>query len=315
MGNFGACLTCRRLHRRNDTHASGAAHQRNSGQGVWPRVQGPRNTHSKCGPRQPAHRPGRSCDRCACSARCLRRAVDPLRSCMWVCLGWVVAGAGHSVCVCMFAGIFAGWASVGESPEVYKTACSIGYNPGKASLPSWYIHGKNLATHNAPSIIAYIPQGVRHLQCLATARRRVSPGSCTTLAQALTSAAKQFAWSFAAILDPRWAWQGVQHSWGVRSQVSSWGRSRRWAGRAAPPARVPWSAGIQLGSQTPFCLMSWSDCCLQANFPSLQTLINRIHKDGEVAAAALDHPTYQQLKTSPLLLPSRSLGPTEATAS
>jgi hypothetical protein len=29
----------------------------------------------------------------------------------------------------MEAGIFAGWAALGDSPKLYKTACSIGFNP------------------------------------------------------------------------------------------------------------------------------------------------------------------------------------------
>jgi hypothetical protein len=33
---------------------------------------------------------------------------------------------------------------------------------------------------------------------------------------------------------------------------------------------------------------------LQANFPSLDALVERIHEDGRIAKDALDHPPYAQ---------------------
>lgn len=43
---------------------------------------------------------------------------------------------------------------------------------------------------------------------------------------------------------------------------------------------------------------------LQANFESLQALIDRIHRDAEVSKEALAHPQYQQQKEDPFLLPA-----------
>lgn len=43
---------------------------------------------------------------------------------------------------------------------------------------------------------------------------------------------------------------------------------------------------------------------MQANFDSLQALIDRIHRDAEVSKDALAHPIYQQQKEDPFLFDS-----------
>lgn len=44
-------------------------------------------------------------------------------------------------------------------------------------------------------------------------------------------------------------------------------------------------------------------CALQANFPSLQALIDRIHKDAAVTEEALEGDMYQHYKLDPFLAP------------
>lgn len=46
----------------------------------------------------------------------------------------------------------------------------------------------------------------------------------------------------------------------------------------------------------------------QANFESLQALIDRIHRDAEVSKEALAHPAYQQQKENPFLFPAAGNG-------
>lgn len=40
---------------------------------------------------------------------------------------------------------------------------------------------------------------------------------------------------------------------------------------------------------------------IKANFPSLESLIERIHEDGRIAEKALDLPVYSKYKDSPYL--------------
>lgn len=49
---------------------------------------------------------------------------------------------------------------------------------------------------------------------------------------------------------------------------------------------------------------------MQANFESLQALIDRIHRDAEVSKEALAHAIYQQQKQDPFLFASAAAGAT-----
>ena len=48
---------------------------------------------------------------------------------------------------------------------------------------------------------------------------------------------------------------------------------------------------------------------LQANFESLQALIDRIHRDAEVAEEALEHEAYQQYRREAFLQPQPAAVP------